>query len=394
MLDALGPEHRALLTSPYPQFSEGELRRRREVIEAILAEADCDHLVVHGIGTRGGAIGWLTQWVVTNEAHLVVTPGEVSQLFVQYYNHLPLARVMARACDVAWGGASTVQSTVAELQRRGARPGRVGVMGPLPLAMARQLEASVGPLVDLNGAYLRARLVKSDEELTWFELGAALGDEAIAALATQARPGMSERDLGALVESTWLPQGGVNALHYFAVNDMSAPEYCVPRQHPSTRQLRQGDVLTTEITANFFEYGGQVLRTFGVAAPLTPLYQDLHDVADAAFAALAELLVPGTTAAELVEASRLIEEAGYTTFDDLIHGYGGGYLAPVLGSTNRPNEPVPDFTLQSNMMLVVQPNVVTMDHRAGVQTGECLVVTPAGPRRLHHSPRGPLSIAG
>ena len=44
------------------------------------------------------------------------------------------------------------------------------------------------------------------------------------------------------------------------------------------------------------------------------------------------------------------------------------------------------------MTLVVQPNVVTRDGRAGVQTGELLLVTEAGPQRLHAFPRGLLSV--
>ena len=388
----LPPGAQALLDAPYPQFSAAELHRRREAVEAVMARLEVDHLVAYGIGTRGGAVGWLSQWVATNEAHLIVSPGEENELLIQYFNHVPLATVMARDAAVRWGGPSSIATTIEILRARGATSGRVGVMGPLPIGQLRALEAAVGPVVDCNAAYARLRLVKSEEELTWFTLGAHLGDLAIAALRDDATVGMNERELGALVESTWLPLGGVNGLHYFAVNDMSDPQYCVPRQHPSTRALRAGDVLTTEITANFFEYGGQVLRTFSVDAEPTPLYRELHDVAEAAFAALSALVRPGTTAAELVAASSVIEEAGFTIYDDLIHGYGGGYLAPILGSASRPNEPVPDFVLEENMMLVVQPNVVTTDHRAGVQTGECLIVGPDGPRRLHQAPRGLLRI--
>jgi Xaa-Pro dipeptidase len=94
----------------------------------------------------------------------------------------------------------------------------------------------------------------------------------------------------------------------------------------------------------------------------------------------------------LVEASRVIEEAGFTTYDDLVHGYGGGYLAPILGSTSRTNEPVPDMVLEQGMMLVVQPNVVTIDHRAGVQTGECLLVGASGPERLHGAVQGAIVV--
>jgi hypothetical protein len=40
------------------------------------------------------------------------------------------------------------------------------------------------------------------------------------------------------------------------------------------------------------------------------------------------------------------------------------------------------------MTVVVQPNVVTPDERAGVQTGELLLVTEAGFERVHSLPRG------
>jgi len=389
---AFSPEHLTILRQEYPRFSEAEMRRRRQAIEEVMARRDVDHLVVHGIGGRGGAVGWLAQWPVTNEAHLVVSANERDALFVQFFNHVPLARHLASKADVAWGGPSTIVTTIQELVRRGAQAGRIGVMGPLPLGYARALEKQFGAVIDLSSEYSRLRLVKSAEEIIWFELAARMGDMAIDALCDQIASGVSERDLGAMVEGAYQRYGGVNGIHYFAVNSMDDPQYCVPRQYPSTRRVREGDVITTEITANFFEYGAQVLRTFAVGTELNALYSHLHEVADAAFASISALLVPGTHAQELVEASRVIEDAGFTTFDDLVHGYGGGYLAPVLGSLSRPNEVVADFVLEENMLLVVQPNVVTTDHRAGVQTGECLVVTKNGPRRLHVAARGVLRV--
>ncbi|NNN09532.1 MAG: M24 family metallopeptidase [Acidimicrobiaceae bacterium] len=389
---AFSAEHLAILSQEYPRFSQSEMRRRRQLIEGVMAHHGVDHLVVHGIGGRGGAVGWLAQWPVTNEAHLVASAGERDALFVQYFNHVPLARYLASDAQVEWGGPSTIATSMEELRRRRAQFGRVGIMGPLPLDYSRALEKNFGPVTDLSREYARLRLVKSDEELTWFELGARLGDLAISALQGQIVAGVSERDLGAIVESAYQSHGGVNGIHYFAINSMDDPQYCVARQYPSTRLVREGDVITTEITANFFEYGGQVLRTFVVGAEPTALYAQLHEVAEAAFESIAALLRPGTHSQELVEASSLIEDAGFTTYDDLVHGYGGGYLAPVLGSRSRTNEAVSDFVLTENMMLVVQPNVVTQDFRAGVQTGECLVVGQNSPLRLHLAERGLLRV--
>ena len=38
--------------------------------------------------------------------------------------------------------------------------------------------------------------------------------------------------------------------------------------------------------------------------------------------------------------------------------------------------------------MVIQPNVVTPDHTAGVQTGELVLITGSGIERMHAMPRG------
>jgi Xaa-Pro aminopeptidase len=101
---------------------------------------------------------------------------------------------------------------------------------------------------------------------------------------------------------------------------------------------------------------------------------------------------PGATAADLVEASAVIGDAGFTTRDDLVHGFVGGYLPPVLGDKTRMLEEVPDFALEEGMTIVIQPNVVTPDESAGVQTGELIAVTADGAERLHDYERGLLRI--
>jgi hypothetical protein len=40
------------------------------------------------------------------------------------------------------------------------------------------------------------------------------------------------------------------------------------------------------------------------------------------------------------------------------------------------------------MTVVIQPNVVTPDHKAGVQTGEMVLITQSGIERMHTVPRG------
>jgi Xaa-Pro aminopeptidase len=185
---------------------------------------------------------------------------------------------------------------------------------------------------------------------------------------------VTEYELGAAIEAAWLPHGATTHIHYLAATPMAEPELCVPAQWPGERQLEPGDVLVYEISANFWEYPAQRLGTIFVDAEPTPLYRDLLDTAQATFDAVVSRLRAGATAAELWEAAGDI-----TIRDDLVHGFVGGYLPPVLGA----RQPVPDFTFEAGMTVVVQPNIVTPDERAGVQLGELLLVTDDGTERLH-----------
>ena len=152
-------------------------------------------------------------------------------------------------------------------------------------------------------------------------------------------------------------------------------------------------MLFVEFTGTFWDSPGQVLRTISVGDEPTPLFRELHDIAEEAFAAITGVLHAGVSARELVEASRVIEHAGFAIYDDVVHGFGGGYWPPVLGVHNRDPSRAPDMTLEANMTIVVQPNVITRDERAGVQLGELVRITETGFERMHHAPWGFLRMA-
>ena len=218
--------------------------------------------------------------------------------------------------------------------------------------------------------------------------GAALSDAAIAALAGALRPGVTDHEVLARTEQAYIAQGGLHHIHYLGITAMDEPALAVPAQWPTGRVIRHGDVVTCEISAAAApDYAGQVLRTFTVGAPPTALYASCTRSRPPRSTPSRRILIPGTRAADLAAAAAVIEQAGFTAIDDLVHGFGGGYLPPVVPAPDRPL-PAPDFTLAAGMTIVVQPNVVTRDGQAGVQTGELLLVTEHGPQRLHAYPPG------
>ena len=303
----LEPRLKALIDQDYPRFSDAEFARRRRALDDVMTKHGCDCLLVCGENRAGTGVQWLTGWPITTEAIVLFAPGERDLMHVEWYNHWPLARKIARDADVRWGEHQGVQKTVTELKRRGAK--RVGIIGPLAWAKIRALAGSID-LVDLNAEYPWLRMRKSDEEIDWMRIGAYFSDLGIAALQRDARPGMTERELGNLVERAYVGLGGTTMIHYIGVNAMSKPALCVPPQIPSNRRIAAGDMLFAELTALFCQDSpGQVLRTFAVEAEPTQLFRDLHATAEAAFDAVTGVLRHGVTVAEILEATELIENA-------------------------------------------------------------------------------------
>jgi len=375
----------AIVAQEYPRFSDAEYARRHAALGRVMEQAGVDHLLVVTDHRSGNAPQWVTGWPGTVEAYVVFKPGEPMAMHVEWFNHLPLAKKLAKGMDVRWGEHRGLSLTVNELKKRGAK--KVGLMGPLVARKARELEKEF-QIVELDAEYVRLRLIKSAEEIDWLRIGAAFSDAGFDSLLKNTQVGMSERELGNLVERAYVGEGGTTFIHYIGVTSMADPKVFVPPQFHSARKVERGDVVFCELSGSFWDYSGQVLRTFSVGADPTPLYRDLHAAAEAAFDAVTKIVKHGTRMEEIVEAAGVIEERGFTVCDDLMHGFGGGYFPPVVGTKSRPAGPLPRITLEEDMTVVVQPNVIARDIAAGVQVGELIRVTKTGFERLHGAPRG------
>ncbi|HEX9437778.1 MAG TPA: M24 family metallopeptidase [Candidatus Limnocylindria bacterium] len=369
----------------YPTFSDGEMARRGDAVRARMAERDLAGLVLYGAG-RSADVRYLSDWPGTRESYLVFPRAGDPILLVQLYNHVPNARRTASVADVRWGGVDSASSVVAALQERDAASGRVGLVGPVPW---RHHAALARALPDVEwvdaGAILRdARLVKSAEELRRIRIAARFTDMAMEALEREVRPGLREDQLAAIVEGAYAHEGGGHGIHFMATTAMRAPEIGVPSQIPSRRVIERGDVLITEISAEHAGYTGQIHRAYAIGGPPTDAYRRIHDAAVECYARVAAVLRDGATAEQVVDAAAVVHERGYTLYDDLFHG--ANQLPPILRTRATAHGPIPAFTFRADMVVVVQPNVVTADARMGVQVGETLRITPTGTERLHSYP--------
>jgi Xaa-Pro aminopeptidase len=388
----LSEAERTILDAPYPKFSVNELTQRRERVIAEMDAQNIDALLVAEFLFTGTAVHWLTNWPATTAAVVILVPGQPVQVIVEHYNHIPHARQMVTDAEVVWGERKPLVITKDLCTKLNPSIKRIGIIGRLSPNEQATIAANVNEIIDFNPIYNRLRLIKSEEEIHWMRIGGLFSDMALDAMVSSVEPGMTEREVSAKTQAAYLPYGGAHVIEFMGVTSMDTPDCCVPPQFPATRKFQQGDVLVTEITSHFWNYPGQVLRTMTIQAQPTVLYQELHTVAEEVLSRIEGALTPGCTAAEILEFSSIIEEAGFTIWDDLTHGYGGGYLAPVLGCASRPAGPTPDFTFEENMTLVVQPNIITKDAKAGVQTGGLVRITSAGAERLQSYPGGLIRV--
>ena len=376
---------RTVFDQPYPKFSDQEYARRKQALTDVMNSLEIDTVLLVTTGGVGNATRWITNWPGTQQALTVFKPNQLSTMFVEYHNHVPLAKILAKDTEVIWGGDKGMGPLMEHLAKQNTK--KIGVIGPLVGPRWKILESKY-QVVSLDSEYIKLRMIKSEEEISWLRVGAAMSDLGMAALVKGTRPGMTEHQLGDLIERTYIGLGGNNWIHYIGSTSMKSPDVCVPRQFTSRRKIQKGDFVFCELSASFWDYSGQVLRGFTVDAEPNSLYKDLHQTAYSAFNSITKVIRPGVNTKELIEASGIIEKNGFTTNDDMVHGYGGGYFAPILGSKSRPSGHPVDMELKENMCMVVQPNVITPDEKAGVQFGELIRVSKNGFESLHRTPHG------
>ena len=363
----------------FPRYPSREMERRWAFAGDLLEKNELDLLIVGGAtGPLETAVQYFSNWPSQVQSYVVFSRSEQPFLMVRLWNHLPDALRISMIHDVRYGG-DTPAEQASKLSRLldtiDAR--RVGLIGVVPHADLLELHSGNRKLIDLNPAYQAFRLTKSEDEMTFVRIASRMNDAAVEALATTLRPGINEYEVAHTIEEVYLGHRGWNLIHFSLSTPMEKPDIVVPHQYHPDRVIQAGDVFVTEISTTFWGYAGQILRTFTIGGGPNERFARLHEVAQRAYEEITATLRAGTTVGVVLDAAELITTAGFDIWDDLVHGFGGAYLPPIVrtrasrGATHDDSFAYPDGTL-----LVVQPNVI--DGEGGVQIGNSMWLTPTG----------------
>jgi Xaa-Pro aminopeptidase len=370
----------------FPHFSNTEYIRRYTAIREAMDKQNLDAILVSG--ARGSPeVHYLSNYLAQSPCWLLFPRQNEPTVFTHFFNHQPCAKAQSVIEDVRWYGPTPMPAIVEEIRQRGLSKGRIGLVSMRAMAYGHvtelQRQFPEVEFVEFGPQFGRIRRVRSEEELVYLRKSGYLTDLACEALENNLRPGLTEQDVLSIVYGAYIKNGGDPGIHFIATTNMENPDRFVPWQKQTSRVLEKGSVVITELTVSYWGYSTQIHRPFAIGKEPSSTYRKLFDAAYACYEDIRKICKPGTTSEQIVEASSIIEESGFTSYDSVFHGEAG--KSPELG-TKSAAHPLEPWTLQENMVHVIQPNPITKDFKAGLQLGAAVVVKPDGGEPLHNYP--------
>jgi Xaa-Pro dipeptidase len=370
----------------FPRFSAGEYERRNRAVRDAMDREGLDALMIYG-GAGSPEICYLTNYLPVMSCWLLFPREGEPVVFIHFFNHVPCTKEMSVIDDVRCYGPSPTATLAAEMHARvltGAKVGMVS-LNSIPYNQFNDLKTRLpdATFVEFGRGYNDIRWVRSEEELQFVRRSGYLTDLACEALEHELRPGLTEYDIRSIVCNSYNGHESDPGIHFIATTSMAAPDRFVPWQRMTPRTLRKGDVVITELTVTYWGYSTQIHRPFAIGQEPTSLYVELFDAALACYENIRRICQPGTTSEQIVAASGVIEERGFTSYDSVFHGERG--KSPELGTASAAH-PLEPWTLRENMIHVIQPNPATRDLTAGLQLGSAVVIKPGGGEPLHNYP--------
>ncbi len=370
----------------FPRFSDAEYVKRYSAIRDAMKKDSLDAVLISG--ARGSSeVHYLSNYLAQSPCWLLFPREGEATVFIHFFNHQPCAKAQSVVEDVRWYGPAPMSTLVEEIRRRNLATSRIGLVSMRAMAYGHvtelQRQFPDAELVEFGPQFGRIRRVRSEEELGYLRKSGYLTDLACEALEKNLRPGLTEHDVLSIVYSAYIKNGGDPGIHFIASTNMDSPDRFVPWQKQTSRVLEQGSVVITELTVSYWGYSTQIHRPFAIAKEPSPIYRKLFDAALECYENIRKICRPGTTSEQIIAASSIIEESGFTSYDSVFHGEAG--KSPELG-TRSAAHPLEPWTLQENMVHVIQPNPITKDFTAGLQLGAAVVVKPNGGESLHNYP--------
>jgi Xaa-Pro aminopeptidase len=239
-ISSLDQGSKKILQTKYPVFTENEYKRRIALLSDTISNLNLDKVVIYEAIGSGSAVQYFTGWHTTQEALVDIVAGKKINLYVEHYNHLPMAeKLINNQTNLIWGERQLSQKIFPRIIQDLDSNSKIGVIGRLPYSYIEQLNEKNIQVIDIFSHYNKMRSIKSTEEISWMKIAAALTDEGINNLVNNLEPGLTEHEMSQITQSGYLKYGGHKIINFFGITDMDKPDNCFPINILQTKLLRK-----------------------------------------------------------------------------------------------------------------------------------------------------------
>ena len=254
------------------------------------------------------------------------------------------------------------------------------------------LQAEGLNVVDGQQAMMRAREIKSSDEITLLTQACAMVDGVYHDIFEALKPGVRESDIVGLAHARLFEMGSE---FVEAINSI-AGERCSPHPHVfSDRLIRPGDQAYFDIIHVFNGYRTCYYRTF-VVGRATQAQRDAFKQSREWMDAAIDLVKPGATTDQIAKVWPRAEEFGFEDEMDAFglqfgHGVGVGlHERPIISRLNSLESQV---EIQEGMLFALETYAPAADGRSAARIEEEVVVTADGSKTITLFPCEELMVA-
>jgi Xaa-Pro dipeptidase len=277
------------------------------------------------------------------------------------------------------------------LEAEGLAGERLGVdMAETGVFLALQAEGL--NVVDGQQAMMKAREIKSPDEIILLTQACAMVDGVYQDIFEALKPGIRESDVVGLAHARLFEMGSE---FVEAINSI-AGERCSPHPHVfSDRLIRPGDQAYFDIIHVFNGYRTCYYRTF-VVGRATQAQRDAFKQSREWMDAAIDLVKPGASTDEIAKVWPKAEEFGFEDEMDAFglqfgHGVGVGlHERPIISRLNSIDAPI---EIQEGMVFALETYAPAADGRSAARIEEELVVTADGAKIITLFPCEELMVA-
>jgi Xaa-Pro aminopeptidase len=379
----------------WEQFSEAEYKRRYAALRDKMREHKLDAVIAAGGPSHwsfGAGMLWLTghvEWHALASYVLVPLDGEPTMIFSMGGTHAEAVRrqVAVAIKDVRHSRNGRYAEVMVErLKELKLERGRIGLMeidprheDYLPVNQYSTLRSGLpdAELVFTKNFLHELVVIHSREELDCVRKAGVLCQRAMEAMVARAKPGVKEWELRAAAGSAILEGGGDIDFLIIGSTPMADPAMVFGNPRPSSRVLKQGDIINMELAAGYRGYTAQVGSPITLGEPTEMVRKFWNEITLPGYHKIVAEIAPGKPSQAMLEASKFFRQMGVQSRPTQCHGIDLVTDNPHVSAEHVKGVDV-DMVLKPGMVIMAEPNPITADGMFGIFLGHTFIVTESG----------------